>query len=256
MGIALGMRTARGKNLGARFERLCETFAATRPTAVNLFWAIDRMRGVYAGLKGRSASDVAARLAAEAVAIHDEDIAANRRMGAHGATLIGDGSTVLTHCNAGALATAGFGTALGVIYAAREGRQGRVRHRMRDAAVPAGRAPDRVGAQARRRARHAHHRRHGRVHDVAGPDRLRRRRRRPRRRERRRREQDRHVRARRGGRPSPDPVLRRGADVDGRLRLSSGAHIPIEERAAREVTHLFDRQIAPSGSAWRTRRST
>src|SRR6186997_2678613 len=77
MGIALGMRTARGKNLGARFERLCETFAATRPTAVNLFWAIDRMRGVFAGLQGRPASDVAARLAAEAVAIHDEDIAAN-----------------------------------------------------------------------------------------------------------------------------------------------------------------------------------
>ena len=117
MGIALGMRTARGKNLPARFERLCETFAATRPTAVNLFWAIDRMRRVYAGVKGKSASDVCARLAAEAVAVHDEDIAANRRMGAHGATLIPAGATVLTHCNAGALATAGFGTALGVIRA-------------------------------------------------------------------------------------------------------------------------------------------
>jgi methylthioribose-1-phosphate isomerase len=78
MGIALGMRTTRGKNLGARFERLCETFAATRPTAVNLFWAIERMRGVFVSVKDRPANDVCARLVTEAIAIHDEDIESQR----------------------------------------------------------------------------------------------------------------------------------------------------------------------------------
>src|SRR5439155_946466 len=132
--LALGARTVRG-DLGRHFARLRRTFAATRPTAVNLFWAIERMRRVFARNRRRSPDTLRTLLEREALAIHDEDVAANRRLGAHGAALVEDGATVLTHCNAGALATA---------------------------------APD-------------------------------------------------------------------------------GTHIPSEERAPREVTHVFDRQIAPSG---------
>ncbi|MEP7339666.1 MAG: S-methyl-5-thioribose-1-phosphate isomerase, partial [Acidobacteriota bacterium] len=93
-----------------------------RPTAVNLFWAIERMRNVYATLKTEKASldEIRARLIVEARRMHGEDIEANRAMGRFGADLIPDGATVLTHCNAGALATAGYGTALGVIRAAVE----------------------------------------------------------------------------------------------------------------------------------------
>jgi len=120
MGIALGMRTARGKNLPARFERLCDTFAATRPTAVNLFWAIDRMRRTFARVRGRSPEVVREILRQEALTIYHEDIANNRAMGKHGAALLKSRTTVLTYCNAGALATAGYGTALGVIRAAAE----------------------------------------------------------------------------------------------------------------------------------------
>src|SRR5213592_723789 len=94
--------------------------AATRPTAVNLFWAIERMRRVFARNRRRSPDTLRTMLEREALAIHDEDVAANRRLGAHGAALVEDGATVLTHCNAGALATAGYGTALGVVRAAIE----------------------------------------------------------------------------------------------------------------------------------------
>src|SRR5207245_844234 len=158
MGIALGARTLRG-DFGRHFARLCRTFAATRPTAVNLFWAIERMRRVFARNRRRSPDTLRTLLEREALAIHDEDVAANRRLGAHGAALVEDGAIVLTHCNAGALATAGYGTALGIVRAAVE-------------AAPTSSI----------------------------------------------------------SLPRPD-----------------GTHIPIEERAPREVTHVFDRQIAPSG---------
>jgi methylthioribose-1-phosphate isomerase len=115
MGIALGMQQTESK---ASFETICETLAATRPTAVNLFWAIDRMRRLYAGLDGRPDEEIRARLIEEAQQIRLEDIAINQCIGRNGAPLIPDGKTVLTHCNAGALATAGYGTALGVIRAA------------------------------------------------------------------------------------------------------------------------------------------
>src|SRR5579875_3341327 len=121
MGIALGARSLKpGGDLAREFDRLCRTFAATRPTAVNLFWAIDRMRRVFVRNQHRSLDTLRTLLEREALAVHDEDVATNRRLGAHGATLLEDGATVLTHCNAGALATAGYGTALGVIRAARE----------------------------------------------------------------------------------------------------------------------------------------
>ena len=119
LGIALGMASARG-NPARAFERICSAFAATRPTAVNLFWAIERMRSAFTRVQARSLPEIRAALLAEARAIHREDIAANRALGKHGAALIPHGATVLTHCNAGALATAGYGTALGVVRAAHE----------------------------------------------------------------------------------------------------------------------------------------
>lgn len=120
MGVALGVLKADPAALDSQFETICSTLAATRPTAVNLFWAIDRMKRLYAGLKGRPIEEIRDALVAEAQAVYREDIAINRAIGAHGAPLVPDGKTVLTHCNAGALATAGFGTALGVIRAAVE----------------------------------------------------------------------------------------------------------------------------------------
>jgi len=124
---AFGMALAAGNavKLGAaafrrellKGERL---LAGSRPTAVNLFWALARMRRLIDAQAARPPREIAALLEAEAVRILEEDIAINRAMGRHGAALIDDGDVVLTHCNAGALATAGFGTALGVIRAAWE----------------------------------------------------------------------------------------------------------------------------------------
>ena len=118
MGIALGMRDADPTRLDAEFDTIAATLAATRPTAVNLFWAIDRMRRVYVEVRGCPAAEIRARLVEEARRIRLEDIAINEAIGRHGAPLVPDGKTVLTHCNAGALATAGYGTALGVVRAA------------------------------------------------------------------------------------------------------------------------------------------
>jgi len=115
MGVALGMQQS---ETGADFDQICEALAATRPTAVNLFWGIERMRRVHARMLGRPLEDLRARLIAEAQQIRLEDIAINECIGKNGAPLVPDGKTVLTHCNAGALATAGYGTALGVIRAA------------------------------------------------------------------------------------------------------------------------------------------
>jgi methylthioribose-1-phosphate isomerase len=118
MGVALG--ALKSKNLEADMPVICETLAQTRPTAVNLFWAIDRMKRVYAETKSAGLAAVREKLVAEAQQVRTEDIAINQAIGRHGAPLVPDGKTVLTHCNAGALATAGFGTALGVIRAAVE----------------------------------------------------------------------------------------------------------------------------------------
>jgi len=116
MGVALGV--ARSLDPEGDFETICSTLAATRPTAVNLFWAIERMRRLHEALRGRPLEELRQRLIEEALRLREEDIAANEAIGRHGAPLIPDGKTVLTHCNAGALATAGYGTALGVIRAA------------------------------------------------------------------------------------------------------------------------------------------
>ena len=125
MGLALGVRqskTTGTQKLAAEFYKLCEMMAATRPTAVNLFWAIDRMKRVFgeAATSGASVEQIQGQLEAEARSIHDEDVASCRAMGAHGASMVPQTARILTHCNAGALATAGYGTALGVIRGAVE----------------------------------------------------------------------------------------------------------------------------------------
>ena len=126
MGLALGVAKSRAKGsaaLAAEFYRLCDMMAGTRPTAVNLFWAIDRMKAVFsaAARAGRSPGEIGGIVVAEAGRIHDEDVSCCKALGAHGAVLLPDDGCVLTHCNAGALATGGYGTALGVIRAAVEG---------------------------------------------------------------------------------------------------------------------------------------
>jgi len=120
MGVALGALQASDGAFDQEFEQICSTLAGTRPTAVNLFWAIDRMRRLRDSWRGKALAEVRAALVAEAQQVYLEDIAINQAIGRWGAPLVPDGKTVLTHCNAGALATAGYGTALGVIRAAVE----------------------------------------------------------------------------------------------------------------------------------------
>ncbi len=122
-GIALGLKQSGAKStetLRQSMESLSALMAGTRPTAVNLFWAIDRMKKRFEELMGSGVEAVLAGMEREAIAIQMEDIEINRRMGAHGEALVPDGARILTHCNAGALATAGYGTALGVMRAAVE----------------------------------------------------------------------------------------------------------------------------------------
>ena len=122
MGIALGVRNLTSEeNLEEDFEQICQVLHQTRPTARNLFWAIERMRGVFQANRGRGLPAIALALEQEAVEMHREDIEINRRIGQFGQQLLEAETTVLTHCNAGALATAGYGTALGVIRSAAEG---------------------------------------------------------------------------------------------------------------------------------------
>jgi methylthioribose-1-phosphate isomerase len=120
MGLALG--AARSKATGTKqftteFQRNCDLLGATRPTAVNLFWAIERMKRSFSegALAGESVDDLKVRLRKEADRIHDDDVASCRAIGVNGAALVPAEANILTHCNAGALATAGYGTALGVI---------------------------------------------------------------------------------------------------------------------------------------------
>ena len=123
MGVALGVRDAKATTvaeLRPQFEHICKTLAATRPTAVNLFWAIRRIQEKFESVAARPVADIKRALIEEAQRMYVEDIAACQAMGRHGATLLPSSGGVLTHCNAGALATCGYGTALGVIRAAVE----------------------------------------------------------------------------------------------------------------------------------------
>jgi len=124
MGIALGVRDAEGDHvseLRRNFDDICEAMGETRPTAVNLFWAIRRMQDKFQALSDEPVERIKQELIAEAQRMYLEDIAANEAMGRNGAVLMPSSGGVLTHCNAGALATCGYGTALGVIRAAVEG---------------------------------------------------------------------------------------------------------------------------------------
>ncbi|HLV00631.1 MAG TPA: S-methyl-5-thioribose-1-phosphate isomerase [Acidobacteriota bacterium] len=121
MGVALGVsRLAENDDVTTEFEKICSTVEKTRPTARNLFWAIERMRKVFERHKDRPLEEIQDRLKREALTMHAEDIEINRRIGMHGQELLDSNTIVLTHCNAGALATAGYGTALGVVRAAVE----------------------------------------------------------------------------------------------------------------------------------------
>jgi len=123
MGIALGSREIIADTHESFFQQLnnvCDAMARTRPTAVNLFWAIERMKRVAEAHRDKDLNSIRAMLKAEAISIEQEDLQICRAIGRNGAALIKEGSTILTHCNAGGLATAGYGTALGVVRAAHE----------------------------------------------------------------------------------------------------------------------------------------
>jgi methylthioribose-1-phosphate isomerase len=137
MGIALGIKNSKAASVGElkqEFDRICDAMGKTRPTAVNLFWAIRRMQEKFERARVRPIPQIKQTLIEEAQRMHAEDIAANQAMGRHGATLMPASGGVLTHCNAGALATCGYGTALGVIRAAVE--QGKKIHVYADETRP------------------------------------------------------------------------------------------------------------------------
>jgi len=120
MGVALGALKAPAKTFDRDFERILLILGKTRPTAVNLFWALGRMRQVYSENRSGGVDLVKRALKDEAQKIYREDIAANKQIGRNGASLLRNAKQIMTHCNAGALATAGYGTALGVIRALKE----------------------------------------------------------------------------------------------------------------------------------------
>ena len=249
LGLALGARrtSAEGPALQAEFDGLCALLAATRPTAVNLFWAIERMRAAFARLLPAGPAAVRDGLLREALAMHAEDVAACRRLGDLGAELLPRDARVLTHCNAGALATAGYGTALGVIRSA--ARLGRIRRVLADETRPylqgarltawelmhdgipvtliadnmaghmmARGEVDAVVVGADRIARNGDVANKIGTYSVA-------------------------VLARENG--LPFYVAAPLSTVD--LQTPSGAEIPIEERSAGEVTHHGGRRLAPVG---------
>jgi methylthioribose-1-phosphate isomerase len=124
MGVALGALKAPAKSFDREFEKIILVLGKTRPTAVNLFWALKRMREVYLNYRSRGVESVQKALCDEAQKLYKEDIAANKQLGRFGAGLLRDAKHIMTHCNAGALATAGYGTALGVVRSLKEsGRQ-------------------------------------------------------------------------------------------------------------------------------------
>jgi methylthioribose-1-phosphate isomerase len=247
MGVALG--ALRAENLEADFETICSTLAHTRPTAVNLFWALERMRRLYRSLAGRPIEEIRQRLVEEAIEVRREDIAINQALGRYGAPLVPTGKTVLTHCNAGALATAGYGTALGVIRAAvamgkqidvfadetrpfLQGARLTVWELMHDG-IPATLITDNMAG---------HFLKSGRIGCViVGADRI---------------AANGDV-ANKIGTYSvavlahenqvPFYVAAPVSTLD--LSLDSGDQIPIEERSAREVTHIAGIPVAPEGAA-------
>ena len=252
-GIAIGMRKSAAtgtQKFAAEFYKMCELMASTRPTAVNLFWAIERMKRSFAegANAGESVDQIKDRLDREADRIHDEDVASCRAMGAYGAAVVPDEARILTHCNAGALATAGYGTALGVVRGAVEagkrvavfadetrpflqGARLTAWELVRDGIETTVITDNMAGSLMR----------NGRVNFVVvGADRI----------------------AANGDTANkigtyPVAVLAREhgipfyvaaplSTVD--LKTADGSQIPIEERQAKEVTHIKGAQLAPDGA--------
>src|SRR6202050_518761 len=251
MGVALGVLHADARDLDAQdaqVEHICDTLARTRPTAVNLFWALDHMRKLYAPLRGRPIGEIRERLVAEAQQIRLEDIAINRAIGRHGADLVPDGKTVLTHCNAGALATAGYGTALGVIRAAVEAGKkvdvfaDETRPFLQGARLTVWELQqDHIPATLITDNMAGHFLKSGRIGCVVvGADRI---------------AANGDVANKIGsysvavlGKENGVPFFVAAPVSTLDLTLASGAEIPIEQRAASEVTHMFGAAVAPAGT--------
>lgn len=247
MGIALGVSKSPDGDQVRVFDRICRRFAATRPTAVNLFWAIERMRAAFVRARGRSLEVTREILRQEAITICHEDIAINRALGRFGEPLVKARSTILTHCNAGALATAGYGTALGVVRAAKEAGKAvnvmatETRPFLQGARLTAWELKkDRIPVTLISDGMVGHFMRQGIIRCViVGTDRT----------------------AANGDVANkigtytvatlaarhkiPFYVAAPISSID--LSCPSGDEIPIEERPAREVTHIGDHSIAPSG---------
>lgn len=253
MGLALGASQSVGTSIADLeydFDYMCEVMAGTRPTAVNLFWAIERMRDVFRRAKVETTKvDVVKKLLVEeAQAILKDDLEANRKIGKFGGELIPDGATVLTHCNAGALATGGdYGTALGVIRGARDAGKriaviaDETRPFLQGARLTAWElAKDAIPVTVITDNMAGHVMKQGKVDAVVvGADRI----------------------AANGDTANkigtymvavlarqhniPFYVAAPISTLD--LTLSSGEEIPIEERDAREVTHMREYQLAPDG---------
>ncbi len=253
MGLALGASQSVGTSvadLEYDFDFMCKVMGATRPTAVNLFWAIERMRRALAKAKAETSDveEVKQRLVNEALAIFKEDIESNRALGRFGADLIPDGATVLTHCNAGALATAGdYGTALGVIRGAIDaGKRVAViadetRPFLQGSRLTAWElSKDNIPVTIITDNMAGHVMKQGKVHCViVGADRI----------------------AANGDTANKIgtymvAVLARQHEIPFYVAapistidfaLASGEEIPIEERDSKEVTHMRDQQLAPEG---------
>ncbi|MGP8243771.1 MAG: S-methyl-5-thioribose-1-phosphate isomerase [Bryobacteraceae bacterium] len=247
MGVALGVAQAAEDGLDAQVETICDALARTRPTAVNLFWAIDRMKALYGSLRGRPIAEIRRALIEEALRIREEDVAICRAIGRNGAPLVVEGKTVLTHCNAGALATAGYGTALGVIRAAMDAGKridvfaDETRPFLQGARLTAWELEqDGIPTTLITDSMAGHFMKAGRIGCVVvGADRI---------------AANGDV-ANKIGTYSvavlakennvPFYVAAPISTLD--LKLASGDLIPIEERPAAEVTHLYGRRVAPEG---------
>ncbi len=247
MGVALGALWVKGKNFDREIERIFRTLERTRPTAVNLFWALERMRRIYIEKRSHGVDVVKQLLKSEAIKIYQEDIAANRQLGKFGAKLLGSSSRILTHCNAGALATAGYGTALGVIRAMKEAGKNvevlanETRPFLQGARLTAWELKkDKIPVTLLTDNMVGYVMQKGRIDAViVGSDRI---------------AANGDV-ANKIGTYSIAVLARRHnlpfyvaaptSSID--LKCLSGAEIPIEQRDAREVSHIFGRAITPRG---------
>jgi methylthioribose-1-phosphate isomerase len=249
MGVAIGVLHAEEDGLERHVAQICDTLAATRPTAVNLFWAIDRMKRRFSEWRSLPLPELRAKLVAEAQQIRLEDIAINEAIGRNGAVLVPDGKTVLTHCNAGALATAGYGTALGVVRAAAAAGKkidvfaDETRPFLQGARLTVWELQqDGIAATLITDNMAGHFLKSGRIGCVVvGADRI---------------AANGDVANKIGtysvavlARENGVPFYVAAPISTLDLRLTSGEQIPIEQRAASEVTHVFGVPVAPEGTA-------